>query len=125
MKVAVLLTALLAGCASQPQGQPILTPEVAQQMSAMDLCRGTLYFRPINAQTAREEASRRGLDCTALYGAVQADEASRRAAAVQLMQNQPPVYQPQPAYQLPMPAPRQQINCESYRVGNSVQTNCR
>ena len=87
----------------------------------MDLCAGTLYFRPENAQTARVEAQRRGLDCTTLYGAIQADQAARRAAVM----SAPYQYQP---YQLPMPtvAPQaQRTVCTTSRIGNELQTVCR
>lgn len=56
------------------------------------------------------------------------EEAQRRALALQLLQgmqaNQPRPYQLQP-YVMPVPAARPPVSCQTYRVGNQLQTDCR
>lgn len=101
---------LLAGCAAQ---RAILTPEVAQQMNAMELCTGTLYFRPENAATAQAEARRRGLDCAPLYPGIQAQTQSRQAAAEAMFSR--PTYTPPQS---------NTMNCTTQRIGTLLQTNC-
>jgi hypothetical protein len=103
MKPAIPLVALLlVGCAS--------SPEYVAQKSNFDVCR--LTMRGPHARNAELEAQKRGLNCTAYYPAIQQQMANENAA-IQNMQRalQPP---PRPAA----------TNCTSYRVGNTIQTNC-
>jgi hypothetical protein len=93
----------IAGCASADY--------VAHQ-SNFDVCR--LSMGGPHAQTADAEAARRGLDCRQYYGAINAQRANEAAAVNNFLRStQPP------------PAPSATTNCTSYRVGNTVQTNCR
>lgn len=105
MKLATLTCALLAGCAFTPQ-------QMARQ-SNYDVCRFTMGGP--HSAVADAEARRRGLDCSSMYGAIAAQEQARNAATANFLRSiNPP---PRPA-----PAP---INCTSYRIGNTVQTDCR
>lgn len=55
----------------------------------------------------------------------QEDEAARRAAATQMLANQPRI-QPNtvPTYQMPVPQRRRPTNCTSYVSGGQLITNC-
>lgn len=125
MRAVVLSCLVLAGCASAPEPLPVLSLQEAEQMSAAQLCLGVSTFRPHNATVAQVAIERRGINCQDHAVAVQGLQ-QQRAQAAQAMQQQMlnrPVYQP---YQLPTPAPipRQQ-SCTSYRIGNTIQTDCR
>lgn len=100
----VLSVAALAGCAA---------PIPADQVSNFDLCRYTMGGP--YARSAEVEAARRGLDCRPYYPAIQQQRANQNAATQQFIQSlQPPR----------APAPRPPVSCTSYRVGNTVQTDC-
>lgn len=102
MRVLLSISALiLAGCAG---------PIPADQVSNFDLCRYTMGGP--YARSAEAEAARRGLDCRPYYGAIQQQQANQNAAMQQYLNTLQP--RPSPA-----------VNCTSYRVGNTVQTDCR
>lgn len=109
-KIAIISVALLAGCASMS------SEEYVAGRSNWDVCRLTMGGP--HSRNAEIEAQRRGLNCAPLYQAISADEASRRAAAMQILQNRQRA-QPMPAYQMP-----QQTRCTSRAVGNTVETVC-
>lgn len=102
--VSILAAAVLAGCANQS----ILTGEQAARMSALDLCYGAVTYGPISAEVAKQEAQRRGIDCTTLKEAVAAritGSSMPRAAG-------------------PNPAANLGQTCRSVMIGNSMQTQC-
>jgi hypothetical protein len=106
MRALLLIPALLvAGCAATPQ-------QMAQQ-SNWDVCRFTMGGP--HSQVAQHEAQRRGLDCTPLYPAIAAQMQAQNAATANFIRsiNPPPAQFPR------------QTNCTSYRIGNTVQTDCR
>lgn len=93
---------VLVGCAG--------SPEYVASRSNWDVCR--LSMGGPHARYAEAEAARRGLDCRPYYGAIQGQLANENAAVQGLLRsNQPP----------PRKAP---TNCTSYRIGNTVQTDC-
>jgi hypothetical protein len=102
---------LLAGCAATPQ-------QMAQQ-SNWDVCRFTMGGP--HSQVAQNEASRRGLDCTPLYPAIAAQMQAQSAAIANFQRS----IAPAPAPLTFTPIQRPQVNCTSYRLGNTVQTDCR
>jgi hypothetical protein len=105
MRYTLIAAAMLAGCAATPQ-------QMAQQ-SNWDVCRFTMGGP--HSQVAQNEASRRGLDCAPLYPAIAAKMQAENAAIANFQRSiNPP----------PAPLPRQ-TNCTSYRVGNTIQTDCR
>jgi hypothetical protein len=106
MKLAlVVLAAALAGCATN-------SPEYVARQSNWDVCR--LSMGGPHSSAAEAEAARRGLDCRPYYGAIQG-QMQRESAVLQQM------LAPRPA---PAPAIAPAMYCRSYRVGNSVQTDC-
>lgn len=118
IRLAILSAALLAGCATAPSGQ-ILTSDVAQGMSAAELCLGVSTFRPHNAATAQAEIQRRGINCQDHAQAVYVLQQQRAQAAGILLQN---ATRPPPVYQVP--APPQQTNCTTRRIGETWRTVC-
>ena len=110
--VVVVVLGVLAGCQSTEN----LRARVGNA-SAFQLCHAMFMAPQDVASIAREEAARRSLDCAPYASAVLQNEhnadAARNALAMQLLS-------PRPAP--PMP---QTINCNSYRLGNTVQTDCR
>lgn len=118
MKAVVMILCLaVAGCAA-----PRDPRETVGNASSYQLCRAMMFAPRDVAQVAQEEAQRRSLDCAPLAQTIMQNEAQadaqRKALATQMLLARPPVYQA-PAYQMPRP-----INCQSYRVGNSVETTC-
>jgi hypothetical protein len=111
-KIAVVSVALLAGCASMS------SEEYVASRSSWDVCRLTMGGP--HSRNAEVEAQRRGLNCAPLYEAISADEASRRAAAMQILQNRQRAPQPA-AYQMQVP---QQTNCTSRMIAGTVHTRC-
>lgn len=111
----------LAGCATEP---PVPLEVRVQQVSNLDLCRA-VYQAPANiGAVARDEAARRGVNCTDYMAMIVQQDQARAAAGAALLARPAPVippltYQPAPTMQVP-----RQINCSSYRIGNTVQTNC-
>lgn len=101
MRIIILSAALLAGCATNPQ-----------ELSNYDVCRFTMGGP--HARAAEIEASRRGLNCPAMYGAITAQESARNAATANFVRQINP----------PAPAARPPVNCTSYRAGNTIQTQC-
>lgn len=112
---------ILAGCATEP---PVPLELKVQQVSNLDLCRA-VYQAPAHVgAVAREEAGRRGINCTDYMAMIVQQDQARAAAAAAVLARPAPVippltYQPAPTMQVP-----RQINCSSYRIGNTVQTNC-
>lgn len=105
MKTFLSLVALsLAGCAAPMV--PVGT------VSNFDLCIMTMRGGN-DAMTAQEEAARRGVDCTAYYPAIQAQQARQDAAAQQFFNS------------LRRPPPPPRVNCTSDRYGNRTHTTCR
>lgn len=127
--LALACSAALVGCATEPKPLPVLTPDIAQQMSAADLCLGLSTFRPGNASVAQQEVYRRGINCNDHAAAIQALQQARAQREAVILQNSlnRPAYQPYQVnpYQIPTPQMPRQTNCTSYRVGNTVQTDCR
>jgi hypothetical protein len=112
MKLAIipLAAVLLAGCAA-----PLtVTGQEMAAASNWDVCRYTTMGGTL-APAAQGEANRRALDCAPIYNALAAQRQSEAAALNQAAQ----FFAPRPA------APSVNVNCTSYRRGNTVQTDCR
>jgi hypothetical protein len=106
--LAVLVT--LAGC----QTTQDLEARVGNA-SNFQLCRA-IFMAPNNvASIARHEATNRGLDCAPYASAIFQNEAQADAARSALAQQL--LIQSRPAYSPP-------VSCQTYRVGNSLQTDC-
>lgn len=102
MRSYVLLAAVLAGCAS--------SPEYVARQGNFDVCRLTMGGP--HARNAEAEAHRRSLDCAPLYPAILGRQAQESATTQQFINN---------TRAAPIPLQR---SCTSYRVGNTVQTDC-
>jgi hypothetical protein len=102
MRIAILSALFLAGCAN--------SPDYVARQSNYDVCRLTMGGP--HSRNAEAEAARRGVDCAPLYPAIQAREGARDAAVQNYLRSTQPA---------PIPQPR---SCTSYRVGNTVQTDC-
>jgi hypothetical protein len=112
---AIAVSLILAGCAS---------PEYHQQQAAgatpVKLCEA-YYYGPADVQRAAAyEVERRRMNCNdfrneaaLMYQQRMQGSAASDALSRQLLAPRPAIIQP----------PRQ-INCTSYRAGNTVQTNC-
>jgi hypothetical protein len=110
MKIAlVLLPILLYGCSA--------TPEQVAAQSDYEVCRLTTV--PVHANVAEQVRLRRGIDCVPYYPVIRARLEAQNAAINNMRAAIQPA--PQQAYQVPINRP---MNCNSYRVGNSVQTQC-
>jgi hypothetical protein len=110
VKLAVLLLILLAGCA-----EPLTV--TSQQMavaSNWDVCTYTTMGGTL-APMAQGEVNRRGIDCGPIYNA----QAAKRQADAAALQNAANYFNRAPAPVAPM------MNCSSYRIGNTIQTDCR
>lgn len=105
MRAALAVTLVLAGCAA--------TPEQMAQQTNWDVCRFTMGGP--HKHVAEYERQRRGLDCTPLYPAIAARLQAESAAIANF----------QRALQPPQQPIRPMTSCTSYRVGNTVQTDCR
>jgi hypothetical protein len=99
MRLAILTAALLAGCAT------VVPPH---QASNEDVCINLTI--PEYAPTAQREAARRGLDCRPYFAQREAQNRALSNAAQY--------------FNRPAPLPPRQINCTSYRAGNTWQTDC-
>jgi hypothetical protein len=99
-----LVSLALAGCAASPQ-------HMAAQ-SNFDVCRFSMGGP--HAAVADAEARSRGLDCTPYYPAINQRQANQNAATQNFIRSM----------QQPAPAMRPPVNCTSYRIGNTVQTQC-
>jgi hypothetical protein len=102
MRLAILTAAMLAGCAT------VIPPH---QATNEDVCRNLAI--PEYAPTAQQEARRRGLDCGPYFAQREAQSRALNNAA-QFFNRPAPAIQPSP----------RPLNCTSYRVGNTVQTDC-
>lgn len=102
MRTALVLTAVLAGCAS--------SPEYVASKSDFTVCRFTMGGP--HARAADEEARKRGLNCPAMYPAINAQMANENAATQQILR----ATQPAPA-----PAP---LRCQTVRTGGTLHTDC-
>ncbi len=116
-KLALLAVAALVGCASPQQLR-----QTVGNASNFQLCRAIFLAPRDVAQIATEEAQRRSLDCAPYASAVfqneaQADAARSALAQQLLMQSHPQT----PFVPLQIPQP---INCQSYRMGNTIQSTC-
>ena len=101
MRAVVLFAPLLlVGCASG---------DYVASRGDFDVCRLTMGGP--HAAFADAEARRRGLDCRQYYGAIQGQQQRENAAVQQYLAPRPSAF------------PRPQT-CQSYRVGNSVETVC-
>lgn len=105
MRLVALSVLVLSGCAASPE-------QMAGQ-SNYDVCRFTTGGP--HAAVADAEARRRGLDCQPFYPAIMQQKAAQNAATQSWIRSTQ-----QPVYQMPQP-----VNCTSYRIGNTVQTQCR
>lgn len=103
MRIAVVACLVLAGCAS--------SPEYVASRPDFTVCRFTMGGP--HARAAEDEARRRGLNCPAMYPAIQQQMAIENAATQNYING----------LQRPAPAPLMR-SCNSYRVGNTVQTDC-
>jgi hypothetical protein len=124
-KLAVLTVVILAGCQTAPSLDQIQAR--AGNASNYDVCRAILLAPQDVAQIAQGEAQRRSLDCAPFADAVMQEQAqnnANRAAVAQQLLARPAAqpYQLQP-YQM-QPHIQPQVNCQSYRVGSTVQTHC-
>lgn len=122
--------ALFAGCASSPPAPRVLTPEIAQQLTAAEVCLGVSTFRPGNAEVAAAEVTRRGLKCEEhaqgmqllIQQRVARTQAEAAAAAAPVFIPQP--YIPPISY-TPM-LPPAAVHCTSTpQYGGQVNTVCR
>jgi hypothetical protein len=104
MRVLLLLPALLVGCANVDPAQ----------VSDISLCRYQLRGGN-DAMVAQQEARRRGLDCRPYFPTIAAQDAAHDAAAAAWFRSM--------ATQNQRPAP-QTRSCNSYRLGNTIQTDC-
>lgn len=120
---------LLAGCATPPQPLPVLTPEIAQQMPAAQLCLGLSTFRAGNVPPAREEIARRGINCADHTEAMKAILQERIARAQAASAAPAPVYLPQQPLISPLtytPILPPTVHCTSTPgYGGQVSTVCR
>lgn len=107
MRALLLIPALLVGCAA--------TQRDPTAVSNWEICEYTMGGGN-NAMVAQNEARRRGLDCAPYYPAIAAKRSSDAAAM-----NQAAQYFLAPRG----PALPRTINCQSYRVGDRVDTDCR
>lgn len=103
MRLALVLVVTLAGCAS--------SPEYVARQSDWDVCRLTMGGP--HSRAAEAEAARRGVDCRPLYPAIQGKMANENAATQNYLRS--------------LQAPPPQIrgtNCQTVRIGNSLETQC-
>jgi hypothetical protein len=108
MRLAATFSALvLTGCA--------MTPQQMQSQSNWDVCRFTMGGP--HAGVAEAEMRYRQLDCSPMYPAIAAQQQNMNQAAQNYLRSTQ-----QPAYQMQVP---RQTSCTSYRIGNTVQTDCR
>lgn len=107
---------LLTGCATMQQ-----QPGRVEDASVIEVCEVALMGSGPNVAVANREADRRGVNCNDYLGAITQLRAARIQAAGAILANQP---RPQP-YQVPTPQSRHTTTCDSYRIGNTVQTRCR
>lgn len=113
MKIAAIaLAALLAGC------DTMTVAEKLPHLSNLQVCEGVMLAPPHVAVQAQGEAQRRGIDCAQYAGAVMQQRAASSNAMGNLAQQllNPP--------QQPMQPMQPITNCRSFRVGNTVQTQC-
>ena len=104
MRLAILgSAALVAGCAVP-----------AAQVSNMELCRYVLFGSSDDQVVAEREAGRRGLDCKPYFPVLVQRRAAQDAAL-----NNAAQYFNRPAQ--PATGP---VTCDSYRLGNRVETTC-
>ena len=101
----ILTAALLTGCAVP-----------ATQVSNFELCEYTMRGGN-DAVVAQREATRRGLDCQPLYGAILQKRANQDAAL-----NNAAQYFNRPMQPIPMPAAP--VHCRTVYNGNVAQTIC-
>jgi hypothetical protein len=124
--LAPLSLVLLAACATQ-QPLPVLTPEIAQQMSAAELCLGLSTFRPGNVPPAQTEIARRGINCQDHAQGMQLlmqQRLQRQQAAQSMLPAYTPLQIPKVEYTPVMPS-RPSVTCTTERVLNQLQTVCR
>jgi hypothetical protein len=105
---------LVGGCATEES----LRATVGNA-SNFQLCRAIMLAPQNVANIARGEAASRNLDCAPYAGLIMQNQQASDAATSQAIQN---LLRPAPPPQIQLP---QQTNCTSYRIGNTVQTNCR
>lgn len=118
----------LSGCASgPPPGPRIISPEMAQRMSVVDLCVGLGVWGPISSGNAADELHRRGLECRDFSAAIQArlqadaqEQLQRHALAQNLLLQNMQRGAPLTAYQMQQP-----IRCTTQRFGDTFQSVCR
>jgi hypothetical protein len=105
MRIAIVLSAFaLAGCIT-------MAPQEMARQSNYDVCRFTMGGP--HAAVADNEARRRNLDCSQMYGAITARERANNDAVNNYLRATRP------------PPPAHPVNCTSYRVGTTVETTCR
>jgi hypothetical protein len=114
MRLLILAAALLGGCATVSNEQKAANAPPAR------LCEAYFYGPAEVSRVSANEAARRGLNCNdfrqeaaLLYQQRMQNQAASDAATNQLSRQ----------LLTPAPAPRVRT-CNSYRVGNSVQTDC-
>jgi hypothetical protein len=103
MRAVIGIVLLLAGCAT--------SQEYVASTSDFTVCRFTMGGP--HARAAEEEARKRGLNCPAMYPAILQKQAQENAATQTYINS----------LQRPAPAPMMR-SCNSYRMGNTVQTDC-
>jgi uncharacterized lipoprotein NlpE involved in copper resistance len=119
MRIAVLVSIALVGCASQQQ--PTMTwDEALPSLSNYDVCEAVLMAPPDYAEPAQEEALRRKVNC-ADYAQAIAIQRGMNAARQQDLQNQA---RENGRRILSTPQPRLGTNCTSTMVGGVLQSSC-
>jgi hypothetical protein len=109
----ILAAAALAGCAAKPQQ----LRETAPQASDFKICRAAFLAPQDVASIAKEEAQRRGLDCTPYAAAILQNEQMSDAAKNDFIRS---LQQQHGQRQLIAPP----VSCTSRKVGSTVQTDC-
>ena len=121
MRLAIFLLGLLSltGCAGSPLGDAIASPEVLAQ-------RDDTYCRSIGAVPGTQDYMNCRLTVTQNRANKLAAANAGLLAATASAQFTPIITAPPPALAQPMPSPIQQsVHCQSIRIGNTTQTDCR
>lgn len=129
MRLLWIAPLLLTGCAATQQDwSPEVYDNLAAQASPAGLCMVVIYGdrNPSAVRAANNEVLRRGLDCNqyrqeaALAYQNKSQRAAQADAAAMALSQQ--LLTPRPILAAPPP---QEVNCQTFRIGSMLQTNCR